>query len=134
MAESNNLGPTGTGTVVADVGGDRGALILYTPESLLGAEIEISPARGGPRTHVAVRERSTGQGRLFAAFYPSLGAGEYIVWTSRSTPAGTTRISGGEVTEVSIRMSAHPDASPAFTVSTQWESLHQERPVGHAAR
>ena len=44
-------GPSGPGTVVMDVGGDIGALILYTPAAMDGREIEIS--RDGQRLHVA---------------------------------------------------------------------------------
>ena len=40
-------GPSGLGTVVMDVGGDIGALILYTPAAIDGREIEIS--RDGQR-------------------------------------------------------------------------------------
>ena len=42
MAEPD-YGPTGAGTVVLDVGGEIGALILHTPPELAGAEIEIGP-------------------------------------------------------------------------------------------
>ena len=35
-------GPSGPGTVVLELGADIGALILYTPADLDGAEIEIS--------------------------------------------------------------------------------------------
>ena len=43
MTEESQLGPSYDGTVVLDIGGDIGALIIYTPESMLRAEIEISP-------------------------------------------------------------------------------------------
>ena len=35
-------GPAGPGTVVLELGADIGALILYTPADMDGAEIEIS--------------------------------------------------------------------------------------------
>ncbi len=35
-------GPTGPGTVIMELGADTGALILYTPADLDGAEIEIT--------------------------------------------------------------------------------------------
>ena len=46
-------GPSDPGTVVMELGGDTGALILYTPAGLNGREIEISRDgdRGAPRTH-----------------------------------------------------------------------------------
>ncbi len=116
MAEDNCLGPTRTGTVVADIGGDRGALVLYTPASLVGAEIEISPVDGGAKTHVAVRERLVGETCLYAAFYPSLSAGSYVVWTLDSRPAGTITIVAEEVAERSLRVPVG-DGAQGFSIS-----------------
>jgi hypothetical protein len=95
------LGPTQDASVVLDVGGDVGALVLYTPASLLGAEIEISPA-GDPasRTHTAVRERRLPDRTLYAAVYPALVAGEHTLWQGPDDPAGTITVTGGRVTEV----------------------------------
>ncbi len=49
MTNPDELGPSQDGTVVLDIGGDVGALVLLTDASLLGAEIEINPldASGG---------------------------------------------------------------------------------------
>ena len=56
-------GATGAGTVMLDIGAGTGALILWTPAELLGAEIEISPhTLDARRTHAAVRERPTPRG------------------------------------------------------------------------
>ena len=44
MTEQSQLGPSEDGTVVLDIGDDIGALIIMTPASMVGAEIEISPA------------------------------------------------------------------------------------------
>ena len=38
-----DLGPSGEGTVVIDIGGDRGAAVIVTPGELSGEEIEIRP-------------------------------------------------------------------------------------------
>jgi len=90
--------------VVLDIGGDVGALILYVPPSLSGAEIEISRCDSDdPRTHVAVHERHIGQQRAFAAVYGSLRAGDYTLWVPPPTPAATVTIAGGEVTELDWR-------------------------------
>lgn len=94
-------GPSGPGTVVLDLGGDIGALILEAPAELAGREIEISPARGGHRarrTHALVRERRTEAGLAYAAVYPGLPAAEYTVWQDTATPAGTVTVRGGQVT------------------------------------
>ncbi len=98
MTEETRAGPTGAGAVIADIGGDRGALVLYTPDALAGAEIEISPRDTEVRTHVAVLERRVGRRPVFAAFYASLAAGEYTVWNLEGKPAGVVTIAGGEVT------------------------------------
>lgn len=44
MTEEDQLGPTLDGTVVLDIGGDIGALVIMTPASMHRVEIEISPA------------------------------------------------------------------------------------------
>jgi hypothetical protein len=100
-------GPSGQGTVVLDVGGTRGALILFTTEVLEGEEIEIRPS-GGPwdGTHTAVRRRDLRDAVAFAGVFGSLPAGEYQVrikdpaqeqFGSRTTVDVT--VAGGEVTE-----------------------------------
>ncbi|HMD95288.1 MAG TPA: hypothetical protein VKG80_21855 [Trebonia sp.] len=99
-------GPTGAGSVILDLGGSVGALILATPPELHGQEIEISPADGGAgtrRTHAMVRRRETGAGSSYAAVYPGLAAGAYTVWRTASTPAGTIVVEGGQVTRFSLR-------------------------------
>jgi hypothetical protein len=86
--------------VVLDIGADVGALVLYCPAELDGAEIEISRAvpAGSVRTHSQVRMRKTGEVRVFAAVYPGLNAGTYTIWSDAATPAGTVVIEGGQVT------------------------------------
>ena len=87
MAESA-LGPSGSGSVVLDLGPDTGALVLHTPPELDSREIEISRlADGAPRrrTHSRVRQRHTPGGVQYAAVYPGLAAGEYIVWRGATT-------------------------------------------------
>ena len=93
-------GPTGPGTVVLELGADVGALILYTPAGLDGAEIEISrdddPA--ARRTHSQVRQRPMATATAYAAVYPSLPAGQYTVWRDQHIPAATATVAGGRVT------------------------------------
>jgi hypothetical protein len=110
MSHEHAAGATGAGTVVLELGGDVGVLILATPASLLGHEIEISPADGSGnsaastshRTHSMVRERVTGSGRSYAAVYPGIPAGQYIVWRDADTPAGVVTIEGGEVARFTL--------------------------------
>jgi len=94
-------GPSGPGSVVLELGHDVGALVLETAAALLGREIEISPAGGtvtAGRTHSLVRERRTAAGTSFAAVYPGLAAGRYVIWRSMHTPVGEVTIDGGRVT------------------------------------
>jgi len=104
-------GPSAAGSVVLDLGPGVGALVLYAPAELEGAEIEIS--RGGPdppavaaRTHALVRKREAGGTACYAAVYQALAAGPYVVWRDRGTPAGTVLVTGGEVT--SLRLPSPP--------------------------
>jgi hypothetical protein len=88
-----------TESVVLDIGGEFGALVLYTPAALHGREIEVSPVgRDNARVHTAVLERSFNGRRVFAAVYPELAAGEYRVWLDAHLPKVT--ITAGAVTEL----------------------------------
>jgi hypothetical protein len=87
---------TGAGSVVLELGADVGVLIVVTPASLLGHEIEISPPEG-TRTHSLVRERVTAGGTSYAALYPGVPAGQYTIWRDEVVPAGTITVGGGQV-------------------------------------
>ncbi len=94
------LGPSGPGTVIMELGADTGALILYTPADLDGAEIEIS-RHGDPaarRTHSQVRQRHVANVTKYAAVYPTLPAGEYTIWRDEDRPAAAVTIDGGQIT------------------------------------
>ena len=98
MAEGSP-GPSGPGTVVLDIGGDVGALIIITPARMAGEEIHVSPRQGPEgRTHALVRERRLGPASCHAAVYPALQAGDYTIWRDTGSPAGTVRIDGGAAT------------------------------------
>jgi len=94
-------GPCAPASVVLDIGGEIGALILRADADHLGREIEISPvaqdtAPEPPRTHSMVRERRTTP-PTYDAVYPDLHEGEYTVWRDHDTAAGTVTIRGGNV-------------------------------------
>jgi hypothetical protein len=93
-------GPSGPGTVVLELGADIGALILYTPADLDGAEIEISrdDDPGARRTHSQVRQRHMATVTRYAAVYPGLQAGPYTIWRDEHSPAAAVTIIGGRVT------------------------------------
>ena len=93
-------GPTGPGTVIMELGAEVGALILYTPAELDGAEIEIS-RHGDPaarRTHSQVRQRPVANVTKYAAVYSSLTAGDYTIWRDADRPAATVTVAGGQIT------------------------------------
>ena len=98
MAETSP-GPSGPGSVVLDIGGDVGALIIVTPARMAGEEIHVSPLHSpAGRTHALVRERRLGPASCHAAVYPALPAGDYTIWRDAGSPAGTVRIDGGAAT------------------------------------
>jgi hypothetical protein len=83
--------------VVLDIGENVGALLLHTPPSLNGREIDLDPDdESVARTHSAVRERCFAGAVTFAAVYPCLKAGSYTVEGSSQR----VDIVGGRVTEI----------------------------------
>jgi hypothetical protein len=93
-------------TVVLDIGGDVGALVLYTPPEFHGREIEISPVgQDTSRVHTAVLERVVGGRSVFAAVYPKLPAGTFRLWIDDDDRARLTQvqITAGQVTELDWR-------------------------------
>lgn len=88
---------SGPGTVVMEVGAGVGALILYTPAGLDGAEIEISRDGDPRRTHSRVRARHVPGGTRYAAVYPGLPEGRYTVWRSGHVCAAAVTVTGGQV-------------------------------------
>ena len=96
MTEHHHDGTSEPGSVILELGEGIGALVLDAPPDLAGQEIEISPAGGGPRTHSVVRKRHTGTRTVYAAVYPVLAAGDYVVWLQDGSQAGQVSISGGQ--------------------------------------
>jgi len=107
--EPSGSEPSGSGSVVLDLGPHKGALVLHTPPGLDGRDIEISRLAGGAprgRTHSRVRQRHTQGGVQYAAVYPGLRAGDYIVWCDATTGAMIVTVDGGQVT--TARWPGHP--------------------------
>ena len=96
----HTLAPSGQGTVVLNVGAGIGALVIHTPGSLHGHEIEVSPV-GDPatRTHAAVRARYVRGGVRWSVVIDSLPAGRYVVWRDPVTPLDEIDVRGGAVAE-----------------------------------
>jgi hypothetical protein len=109
---------------VLDIGGDVGALILYTDAEYDEREIEVSLIDGsehahvpglagahehghehGQRVHTAIHERRSGGQVTYAGIYPELKAGAYRIWTDDPRLPNRVTIVGGEVSEVDWRRS-----------------------------
>ncbi|WP_305783218.1 phospholipase [Symbioplanes lichenis] len=96
----HTLAPSGQGTVVLNIGQGIGALIVDTPGSLHGHEIEVSPVEdSATRTHAAVRARYVRDGVRFSMVIDSLREGRYVVWRDPVTPLAEVDIASGSVTE-----------------------------------
>ncbi len=98
MAEAK-LAPSWDGSVVLDIGGNVGALIIRVPADLTGAELELTPMDPSvTKVHTEVRERRLDSGSVYAAVYPQLAAGEYEVdWNAQRV-----FINGGQITEIDV--------------------------------
>ncbi|GAA1919848.1 hypothetical protein GCM10009737_21730 [Nocardioides lentus] len=116
----------GTGSVLLDIGGDVGALVVHVPESMTGDEIEIHPAgtdlaalrephdhghghghghdhgHAHHQPHVAVVQRPTASGPRPSLVYPEVTEGSWVLCPVGGTEAVlTAEVRGGAVTEVS---------------------------------
>jgi hypothetical protein len=98
--------------LLLDIGAGAGALIIHADHERDEDEIEISPAgTGGPRTHNVVRARHAPSGIKYAAVFPALPAGSYVVWHDSTTTAGTVAITSGHVTSFVLDTAGQPDNS-----------------------
>jgi hypothetical protein len=92
--------PSGTGTVVLNIGAGIGAMVIHTPGTLHGHEIEVSPvADHTARTHAAVRARYVRDGVTWSVVIDSLPAGRYVIWRDPVTPLAEVDVDGGAVAE-----------------------------------
>ncbi len=98
-------GPSGSGTVVLELGPGAGTLVLHTPPDMNGTEIDISligsTGHHGQRTHSMVRPRHVASGTRYAAVYPGLPPGEYTIWQQDGTAAVTVTVAEGVATTAS---------------------------------
>jgi hypothetical protein len=87
--------------VVLDIGGEFGALIVYTGADLHGTEVEISPAGDDARrSHKDVLERGEGGRVAFTAVFDRLPQGSYTLWTAGVARAREIAITAGAVAEL----------------------------------
>ena len=94
-------GHAGQGPPVLDIGDGIGALVLLTPESLVGREIEVSPIDDDRhRTHTQVHLRQARGRMLGAAVYAALPEGRYRICDDHPERQHEVTIIGGEVAQV----------------------------------
>lgn len=88
-------------SLILDIGGSTGALLIHAGADLAEAEIEISPGTdpAAARTHNQVHARQGRSGVRYTAVFPAVPAGDYTVWYHDGTPEGMVTIQGGQVTE-----------------------------------
>ncbi|MHA6757823.1 hypothetical protein [Streptacidiphilus sp. PAMC 29251] len=96
--------PSREGSVVLEIGGDLGALILHTGPEQDGLEIEVSLVGAVDdgtvrRTHAAVRPRHLAGRTVYCAVISPLPAGQYTVWRDATTPDATVQVPAGGVAE-----------------------------------
>ena len=97
----------GSGSVLLDIGGDVGALVVTMPEGLEGVEVEVRPAsiahtQGGHvhHPHVAVVRRPVGDARIPSLVFPALTEGRYVLCEKGTDEVRLTApVSGGHVTQ-----------------------------------
>ena len=101
----------GQGSVLLDIGGDVGALVVAMPPSMVGAEFEIARVgghhhghghHGHPhRPHVAVVNRPVTDGTVPSLVFPELVEGSYELFDKGADAVLLTAgITGGQVTFV----------------------------------
>jgi hypothetical protein len=88
-------------SLVLDIGGDIGALIIHAGPDLSETEIEISPGSDPTtkRSHNVVHARQNRQRTGYTAVFPSVPAGEYTIWRPEGGAKARVTVHGGQITE-----------------------------------
>ena len=103
-----------TENVVLDIGDGIGGLIVYTPGTLLGREIEVVDlAQAAPKIHCQVDERIFNGRTIFAGVFSPLAAGEYRVCRPVERADERLTVASGQVTEVDWRGGEPTSTLPA---------------------
>jgi hypothetical protein len=91
-------------SVVLEIGGEIGALLLYTDADLVGSEVEISlQGHDDQRQHKEVLQRPLGGRTVYAAAFDHLREGAYTLWLDDVARSRGVVITGGEVSECDWR-------------------------------
>jgi hypothetical protein len=90
--------------VVLDIGGDKGALIVYAEAELLDTPVELSPADSDDKKfHQHILERPMPNETSYAAVFDKVTEGSYTVWLHGKPRIRDFQITGGMVAEVDWR-------------------------------
>jgi hypothetical protein len=101
--------PENVDNLILDIGADTGALVIHAAVDRDQAEVEISPVGSEQaRSHNIVRRREAVSGPVYAAVFPALTAGDYVVWRDADTPAGLVVVHGGRVASFRLDYSGLP--------------------------
>ena len=98
----------GQGSVLLDIGGEVGALVVTMPPAMEGVEVELDRASGtshahahgghGHRPHVAVVNRPVADGEVPSLVFPDLVEGSYGLCLKGTTEVRlVVDVRGGEV-------------------------------------
>jgi hypothetical protein len=87
--------------VVLEIGGDLGALVVYTDARLVHDEIEISPSGADARrSHKDVLERVVNGRSTYAAVFDRLPGGSYTLWHRDADRSRDVVVAPGGITEL----------------------------------
>jgi hypothetical protein len=92
-------------SLVLEIGGSVGALVITTGPELAEEEIEISPGID-PTAHrehnVVHARRDRDVVMAYAAVFPAVDAGDYTVWNHDGSPYAVITVHGGQVTQLTM--------------------------------
>ena len=90
--------------VVLEIGEGVGAIVVYTPAELHGAEIEISASGNDrDRAHKDVLNRPINSRPTYAAVFDKIQQGSYTLWIGGAPVARDVVVAGATITELDWR-------------------------------
>ncbi len=88
-------------SVILDIGGEMGALIVHTDADMHGVEVEISATgHDDQRTHKDVLEREINGRAAFTAVFDKIRDGSYTLWVDGLARTRGVIVTGGAVCEL----------------------------------
>ncbi len=88
-------------SVILDIGGEIGALIVHTDADMHGVEVEISATgRDDQRSHKDVLEREIDGRPAFTAVFDKVREGSYTLWVDDLARARDVVVTGGAISEL----------------------------------